>query len=255
MTTTTFSSMVEDVAPHAPGCPTPMVVDALRRAAIRTCERTLLWRHVQPKFQLQAGVHEYSFDRPVGADVHAVLGATLNGMPFETAMLEDALARYPAWADLYSGESAETLWSLTSPTPLNQTVLNNEPLNGGSTFVLPPEVIADAGEPRLLTQVDLDKFIVLPLPDDGDYTVRMFYALKPSRTATSLPTAIADELRDLLVHGALKHLLVMQGTNWQDMPGAGFHAKQYTSLLTEARARANLTAFRGVLVATSPTFA
>ena len=255
MSTTTFASLVQEVEPFVPGCPHSMIVSALRRAAYRACERTLLWRHAQAPFALQPGVHEYSFEKPDNSEVHAVLGATLNGTPFETALLEDALARYPAWADLYSGESAETLWSLTDATPLNETQLNNEALNSGATFVLPDAVIASAGEPRLMTQVSLEKFIVLPLPDDGDYSVRMILALKPTRVATGLPTAVANELQDILIHGALRMLMTMQGTNWQDMPGAGFHAKQFTSLLTEARARANLTAFRGVLVATSPTFA
>ena len=43
-----FSTLVQEVNASVPGCPQPVILRELRKAAIRTCERTLFWRYVQP---------------------------------------------------------------------------------------------------------------------------------------------------------------------------------------------------------------
>jgi hypothetical protein len=85
--------------------------------------------------------------------------------------------------------------------------------------------------------------------------MRMIYALKPSRTATEMDETIFNDLEEVIMHGALQHLLVLPNTNWSDRELASYHAKQFISQVTERRARANLGNSRGSLSVQLPGFA
>jgi len=253
MATRTFDSLVNAVSPNVPGCPYPLILKHVRDSAIRTCERTLYWRHAEAPYALSAGVPEYAYRKPVDADVHAVFMATVNGNPLDKLTLDQAIDQYPIWADLYGGVPYEQLWSGSGS--FNEDPLNEDVFNGGPTFTLTDEALENASEPRIITQVTPDKFIVLPLPDDTkQYVLRLIYALKPKRTATSMPSYICDELEEAIVHGALQELLVMPNASWTDRELATYHAKQYTFKIAERRARANLGNVRGTMTAKMQPF-
>ena len=91
-----FSSLAPRISPNTPGCPQPLIIQAVRNAAIRTCERTLGWRHAEPPYELQPGVHEYLYRKPAGSDVHAVFGASINGYSLNHLPLDAALQQYPS---------------------------------------------------------------------------------------------------------------------------------------------------------------
>lgn len=256
MATRAFTDLLPKVLPSAPGCPQPLAVQHIRDAAIRVCERTLAWRYTQPRFDLLPGVHEYVYDKPVDTEVHVLFDAMVNDRPLRRLTLEQALYQYPEWADLYSGEDPSVLWSLTAPGSYNSFDYNENLFNDNEAFVLPEAVVALAAEPRAVTQLTPDKYIVLPLPDAAQtYAVRMFYALKPTRTATGMDATLLNDLEEVVVHSALQHLLVMPEVAWSDRELASYHAKQGLFTLTERRARANLGNSRGTMVATAPRFA
>lgn len=210
-----FISMVPRIQPSAPGCPQPTIIQHIREAAIRACERTLAWRYMVPLFDLTPGEYEYTFNVPSGTKVHAVFEAIVNGNPLHRLTLEQALVRYPEWADLYDEDPFDP-------------------------------VAAKAGQPRVITQINPSQFMVLPLPDAEDtYKVRMFTALKPTRDATGIDEVIFDELEDVIMHGTLQHLLLMPQVNWSDLSLASYHSKQFVYHLANARARANLGNVRG----------
>lgn len=251
----TFASLVPRVNPSVPGCPTQTIIQYIRDAAIRTCERTLAWRYQVPLFNLLPGVHEYAYNKPVNADAHAIFAAIVNGSHLEKLTLDDALRLYPQWADLYSGEDPSVLWSETPPSSYNTDEYNTELFNGGEAFVLPDSVVADASSPRSICQVTPDKYIILPLPNaDEPYTMRMFLALKPKRNATAMDEVAFDDLEEVIMHGALQHLLVLPNSSWSDRELAAYHAKQYVYQIAERRARANLGNPRGVLRAKMQPF-
>ncbi len=175
----------------------------VRDAAIRVCERTLSWRYEQPKFDLTPGTARYAFRKPANTDVHAVFSATVNGKRLTPQPLDDALGIYPEWVDTYTD---------------------------------PDQIAEFGGEPNTITQISPSQFIVLPLPNaDETYSVRMVYALKPTRSADGMDATALDELEDTIVHGALQHLLVLPNTNWTDRELAAYHAKQYLFTLTETQ--------------------
>lgn len=256
MPTRAFTDVLPKVLPSVPGCPQPLAVQHIRDAAIRACERTLAWRYAQPKFQLLPGVFDYEYVKPVGTEVHAVFRVLMNDSPLEVLTLEQALDVYPEWADIYSGEDPSVVWSLTPPSYTGTDVYDETEFNPGSEFVLPEAIVAAASQPRSVTQLTPDRYIVLPLPDGAQtYMVRMFYALKPSKTAAGMEQSVLDELEEVVVHMALQQLLVMPGVSWADRELASYHAKQALFLQTERRARANLTNHRGTVLARFPYFA
>jgi len=251
----TFASLANRVSPSVPGCPTPTIIQYVRDAAVRACERSLLWRYQVPTFNLSPGVYEYYYNTPAGTDVHAVFGALLNDQPMERLTLEQAMQAYPQWADVYSGLSAVELWSLVDPGAFNSDAYNEVPFNANPNTTVPDEAVADGGEPTVFCQITPEKYIVLPLPDKAkDYKMRIIVALKPKRTASGMDEAIFSELEDVILHGALQHLLVLPNTNWSDRELASYHARQYLFHVNERRARANLGNMRGTLRAQMQPF-
>lgn len=111
------------------------------------------------------------------------------------------------------------------------------------------------GTPADVTQVTVDKYVVLPPPNDqADYTVRMFLALKPKTTATGMEEVALGELTDTIVHGALERLLVLPNVPWADRELAAYHAKQYLFHTSERRARTNLGNQRAALTVRAVPF-
>lgn len=223
MTSRAFSTLSAKVSASVPGCPYPLLVQYVRDAAIRVCERALVWRYEQPAFNLTPGVYQYSFNKPDDTLVHSVLLATLNDSALEVLTLDAATKLYPKWPIL----------STTSTT------------------------IAENGtEPRSLAQVDVHRYVVLPAPDASKtYSIRMIYALKPSRSALEMDEAVFDEYELPILHYALQTLLAIPQVQWADKALATYHAKQFLFTLTEARAQSNLGVFRGTLAMRFPPFA
>ena len=245
----TFASLVPRVAASVPGCPQPTIINHIRDSARRTCERTLAWRYQVPLFNLLPGVHEYAYNKPANTDVHAIFGAVVNNRPLEKLTLEQAIAQYPMWADLYSGEDPSVVWSLTPPiATFNSPEYNEVLFNDGQPYAVPESITADGSTPRSICQVTPDKYIILPLPDaERVYQCRMFVALKPKTNATGIDEFMFDELEEVIMHGALQHLLVLPNQNWSDRELASYHAKQYAYQVSERRARANLGNMRGMM--------
>jgi len=141
----TFASLANRVSPSVPGCPTPTIIQYVRDAAVRACERSLAWRYQVPTFNLSPGVYEYYYNTPTGTDVHVVFGALLNDRPMERLTLEQAMQAYPQWADIYSGLSAVELWSLVDPNAFNSDEYNETPFAGNPNTAVPDEAVADGG--------------------------------------------------------------------------------------------------------------
>lgn len=256
MATRAFSTLIDKVSAYTPGCPRPVLTTHIREAAIRLCERTLMWRLAQSQFNLSVGVHEYDYIKPANTDVHVLFAAHVNGSPLAILSLEQAIERYPLWADMFGGQDPSVLWSITPSSTINTVAYNQQVFGQSYTLVVPPAIIDAASQPQSITQISPDKFVVLPLPDNAKvYTMRMFYALKPSRAATGMDEIVFNELEEAIFHSALQQLLVMPNVTWSDREAAAYHAKQALLVTTERRARANLGNGRSTLVAHAPKFA
>ena len=109
---------------------------------------------------------------------------------------------------------------------------------------------------RYVTQLDPDNFSVAPIPDASqNYDVRMIVCLKPLRTATKMDKKFLDELENVIMHGALQHLLVLPDRTFSDRELASYHAKQFAFKLSERRARTNLGAAKASMRVQAQKFA
>jgi hypothetical protein len=151
-------------------------------------------------------VYEYPYTNPLQTEVHAFLTSSVNNEKVDPVTLEQLYAAYPDW-------------------PSND-----------------PEKRAT---PRFICQLDPDNFVLAPLPDATvNYDLKMIVALKPLRTSTGMDQNVFDDLENVIMHGALQHLLVLPDKNWSDRELASYHSRQYLYKTTERRARANLGAAR-----------
>lgn len=209
MSNRTFQSVVQRLVPNVPGCPHPVIEQYVRDAAIDACEKTLAWRYKQPQIRLTPGVYDYPYELPNGADIHAFLTVSVNGRPLRVVTIEELYHIYPDFP-------------------------NYDP--------------DKRGQPRYIFQVSPRMFGVVPMPNtDEPYDLTMVVALKPLRESFEMNKTALDELENAVMHGALKHLLMMPDKNWTSDRLAAFHAGQYSARLAERRARANLGVGRASL--------
>lgn len=241
-----FSSIANRIEALVPDVPRPTVIEHIKFAARLACEKTLAWRYVPSTFALLPGVYEYAFEVPSGAELEHLFGVSVNGQPLVLANLDVAIARYPGWADLFSGEDAEEVWSETPGGYLGASEYNEELFNGGSTFVLPDSIVADASRPTMCTVVSPQRYVILPLPDGEEtYTTRMWMAIKPSRTATGMDSDAFNELEDLFVWGALETLFAMPNKPWTNPDYSVHYGAKFREGYLEKRRRANIGHVRG----------
>ena len=87
---------------------------------------------------------------------------------------------------------------------------------------------AQSGVPKFVMVDDeqTDK-LILALPSDGEYTLTGKVALKPTRTATTIPDNLFEIHGNALVDGALYRLLMMKNTEWYDPKLASYHRGEY----------------------------
>lgn len=215
MATRTFLSLATRLAPSVPGCPQPVLIQYIRDAAVEVCERTLAWRYEQPLVRLTSGVYDYPYETPTDTEVHAFLTVALNGEPITAATLEQVHNLYPQWPDM---------------------------------------AVEQRSSPRYIAQFDADNFAVAPIPDANTYSVKMILVLKPIRTATGMDKTVFDDLENVIMHGALQHLLVLPNKPWSDRELAAYHSKQYLAKTVERRARANLGAGRASITVQMQSF-
>lgn len=250
MPNTAFSTIANRVEALAPQVPRPTTLEHLRLAARLACEKTLAWRYMPAKSELLPGVHEYAFTVPEMSEVEHVFGMVVNNCPLDLINLDVAISRYPEWANLFSGEDAEELWSETPGGYVGAQEYNEDVFNPGSDFVLPDSIVAEGSRPRAVTGVTPQRYTILPLPDaEETYELRMWLALKPTRSATEMDTEAFNELEDVIVWGALKSLFSMPGKEWTNPDYAVHYGNEFREGCLEKRRRANLGHIRGPMSA------
>ena len=222
MPTRNFDEVTQRLATNVPGCPFPVIEKYVRDAAIEVCETTLVWKYEQPSIRLTPGLHDYEYEPPNNAEVHAFLHVTIaiagdTPLPIDPLTLEQLYQKYPAWPD-------------------------HDP---------------DAqSRPQSIAHLDADHFVVAPVPDNAElYDVRMLVALKPLRTAVGMDRTTLDEIENAVMDGALSCLYMLPDKNWTDKRAAEYHKSQFINRMSERRARANLGAGRASMTVKMRPFA
>lgn len=103
---TVTTALIEPyVTPGAPSAPPEEIDQCIRMAAAEFCRRTNVWAEQLPGMVTTAGTETYPLDRPVDCDVHKLLRASVDGLPWRLVTYQEGLrTRQDEGADL--GEAA-----------------------------------------------------------------------------------------------------------------------------------------------------
>lgn len=103
MASKTFDYFFPEVATEVMGCPQPLIIHALRSAAIDLCRRSLAWMYQVPDFTTTADLAEYAFTLPTGVDLVMPDRVFINGVPIDPVALDNSVDVGAPVADLGSG--------------------------------------------------------------------------------------------------------------------------------------------------------
>lgn len=67
-----WSDLFQDILPHVPGCPEPLIEDALKRVAIQFCRFTHIWEEQLEDIYPINGITRYSVNAPEGTEVISI---------------------------------------------------------------------------------------------------------------------------------------------------------------------------------------
>jgi hypothetical protein len=129
MATQTFDYFLPEVALDVLDCPQPLIIHALRSAAIDLCSRSLAWVYQIPQFDTVANQAEYALTLPDGVDLVMPVRVFLDGVPIDNPLSLDS--------DLDVGAPVA---SMTSGTPVKYAINEND------QFVLLPPPATDGIE-------------------------------------------------------------------------------------------------------------
>lgn len=111
-----------------------------------------------------------------------------------------------------------------------------DPESGDRLDSMYPRWATDTGTPKRFTQTDRSAIILSPVPD-ATYpdSLVIYYALSPTRIATSLPDWIANEYWESIVSGALARLMTMPGRPWTNKEEGDHCRDLFDSAIARAR--------------------
>jgi hypothetical protein len=203
-----FSTLINEISPFVPECPTPIIGSYVRKVVIDLCTQTGAWKVFADPVTLTTLVGAYSFALP-----SSVFSAEVVWMEKPTLARADS----------------------TSVKDLDIFTL----ANFQSSFTPWPDTNR-LGEPAVLTQMSPQIFMVHPLPDTTTtYTINMTLVLRPTVGASQWDSSLSNEFRDTIVHGALFFLLGMPKRKWRDSQLSNIHGRQWKDKVNTMRARVN----------------
>jgi hypothetical protein len=80
---TAFTGFLSEVMPYVPGCPQPMIINAIRNATIQLCQESSWYTYTPAAINVVATTSEYALTPPAGTLVSDILWAAYNDTPLE----------------------------------------------------------------------------------------------------------------------------------------------------------------------------
>lgn len=193
-----ISTLYPDIMPAVPGCPAPVVRQAVRDAAREFCADSLCWRATLAAIDV-ADQADYALTAPTAhADIFEVRSLVYNNEddPLTFYTEEQLDYQFPGWKTETGAPEAFTI------------------LTDGTVTLVPRPTEALAG--GLVARV----------------------ALVPSASATQVDSVITLRWREALAHGALARLKAMPGKAWTDLGAVEAHYAFFRDGVRKARTAA-----------------
>lgn len=195
-----IEDLLPQVMPYAHGCAEPVAVQHLRDAAIRLCERTRCWRHIDT-FNTK---HHHGYDDHDCSHEH--------NRHHNHYSIQNEIMAVPNGASLFEIEWARyDCRMLETKTPVGDMMFH------------------DCGEPRYITQVNPSCIAIEPRGHGGELTVSMF--LKPSQDTDQIPSFMIEQFARALADGALSTLLLLQNQPFSNPQMAMLFESKFQAVL------------------------
>ncbi len=207
---TAVTDFVTYIRPNVSGCPDVLIKREVVQAAIKLCTESFLWREQTDPHPIIKGIREYSIDLPV----------------------EDA-----------------------DPVQLESLTINGRALTATTIESLDEKQYGwrqAKGEPTQYFHRNSHSEIMFNREPNKTEVQAMVcsFALKPMRTATTLPDFLYTDWLEAIESGALSRLLVMPNKEWSNGELGLYHKVEWEKQLSEARMQVNLQWSDGPLRAT-----
>lgn len=191
-----IETLVPKVRREAPNCPKSIIIDELRNSLIDFCVNTDIYMQELTPFVVAANVNEYEandLDIPAGAELNHIIDIFRSSSDSTVRLSQKNLSPLEAKAQIGSQSIFKTYGT---------------------------------GRVKYYTQRDQENILIAPTPDSTE-TFYALYSLKPTVTSTTIPSIIANEYKEAIVHGALYRLQMMKDSPWTDLQAAELNKRMY----------------------------
>lgn len=187
---------------EVPGAPEPLVVRAIRDAAIEFCEKSLILTRDHDPITVKAGVVDYDLEPPNGYLVIKIQKAWLDNNPL-TPLAPDVVRDASVYNRLFAAYQS-------APST-----------------------------PQAYLQKEERSVSVWPLPDK-QYTksLTMRVALKPTRSSSSVDDVLFEDYAEQIGSGALSKLMASANKPYTNLDMAAVHKSLFQQGINVARQRA-----------------
>jgi hypothetical protein len=192
-----IETLVPKVRREAPNCPKFIILDELRNTLIDFCINTDIYMQDVTPFVVVANVNEYDssdLDIPPGAELNHII-------------------------DIFRSRSDASITQISQ----KKLVPIEAKAQIGSQSIFS---VYGKGRVDYYTQKDQETILVAPTPEATE-TLYALYSLKPKQTSTTIPSIIANEYQEVIVHGALYRLQMMKDSPWSDVQAADLNKRMY----------------------------
>jgi hypothetical protein len=233
--TVPFQDFTNEVRVYFPDMPEPVVLGAVRNAAIEFCEKSLYWTYEHDPISAVADLTEYEFDLPEDTEVAKIIDGWyddhVRGRQGATVLrnyilLEDGahLLQEDGYRLVFASE--ERLQGQFQ-TPWRQTT-------GSAAFI---------------TQMDPQSFLLAPAPAENiTDAIRLIVALKPTRDAPGIDDMFYSRWLEEIAGGARARLYAIPGHQTYNPTAAVAARRQFAADISSARIERNRGLTRATLV-------
>ena len=197
---TPYTSFLDYVLPHVPGCTNEMALLEIKSSIIEFCEKSLILQVDQDPVTVIGGISDYDLEPPSNRLVVKILKAWYKEIPILPISPDDV--------------STPSIYNAGSGAAITKA------------------------DPRWYIQKDVRTYSLYPIPKDtARLALTMRVALKPTRTSTSIDDFIFEEYAEIIANCAIARLCLSPGKPYTNMNLAGARNALFISGLNVARDR------------------
>lgn len=201
---TSYESFFPYILPEVPGAPEPVILLAIRSAAIEFCERSLILTRDHDPVTLVEGIIDYDLEPPVKDTlIIKIQRAWVNGNKIDP-LAPDFIAAASVYNRLYEDYEAKP------------------------------------STPQYYLQKEERSVTVWPVPDKNYRNgLTMRVALKPTRSSESVEDVIFEDYAEVIAAGALSRLMASTGKPYTNVQMAAVNKMMFDRGVNVAKLRAN----------------